>query len=474
MLLQRRAASGPQPGDLQLLDVAAKPPSEAAALARSQVRWADMPLAADPVAEWRQMFHDAWRLHRDHFYDPSFHGVDWPAQRRKYAALLPRVGERGELNELLAQMVSELSALHSQVFTPDVRRGPDDIAPAGLGAVLQRVAAGFRVEHIYRSDPELPSEASPLRQAGVQVGDVITHFNGRSLAAPGPGEAHPGHQAGAPQHLHALLRGQAGRQVLLGLQSAPGAGPGPARRVVLQPHSAAREAQLRMGDWEAGNRERAAQRSQGRVGYLRLRAMGADDIASFAREFYAQLDQPGLVIDVRGNNGGNIDSWVIEKLLRRAWAWWQPRHPEGAPPYPNMQQAWRGHLVVLVDENTYSDGETFAAGVQRLGLGPLVGLRSSGAGVWLSDTNRLADGGLMRAAELGQFTPEDGWIIEGRGVQPDIEVDNPPRASAGGADAQLDTAVDWLLRRLAEDPRPLPRPPGPPRPPVAPLAPSAP
>ena len=453
LLLQRRAASGPQPGDIQLLDAAAKAPADAAVLARSQVRWADAPFATDPAAEWRQMFNDAWRLHRDHFFDAGMHGVDWAARRRQYAALLPRVAERGELNELLAQMVNELSLLHSQVFTSDLRRGPDDIGAAGLGARLQRVAEGFRVEHIYRSDPELPSEASPLVAARVQVGDVITQLNGRPLAG--------------VADLAELLRGQAGRQVLLAVK--PARAGAAERRVVVQPVPAPRETQLRTGDWEVGNRERAAARSQGRVGYLRLRAMGGGDIATFAREFYAQLDSEALIIDVRGNNGGSIDSWIIEKLLRRTWAFWHRRFPEGAPPVGNMQQSFRGHLAVLVDENTYSDGETFAEGVKRLGLGALIGRRTAGAGVWLSDSNRLADGGLMRAAETGQFVPGDGWIIEGRGVEPDIEVDNPPRATAAGGDAQLDAAVDHLQRRLAEQPRPLPARPPAPRPFVAPL-----
>jgi tricorn protease len=409
------------------------------------VRWADWQIATDPAAEWRQTFDDAWRLHRDHFYDPAMHGTDWPAMRRKYTVLLPRVGERGELNELLAQMVGEVGALHSQVFTNDLRRGPDDIPPAGLGARLAKVANGFRVEHIYRSDPELPAERAPLAVAGVQVGEVITQLNGRPLAG------------GTVADIADLLRGQADRQVLLVLQPPQG----PARRVVLLPVSAARETQLRTSDWETGNLERAMARSDSRVGYLRLRAMGREDIATFAREFYAQLDREAIVIDVRSNNGGNIDSWVIATLLRRAWAFWQPRWPAGGQAYPNMQQAFRGHLAVLIDENTYSDGETFAEGVQRLKLGPLIGRRTSGAGVWLSDSNRLLDGGLMRAAETGQFALDVSWLIEGRGVVPDIDVDNPPRATAEGGDAQLDAAVAHLLQRLAD--APVPKPAAPPR-----------
>jgi tricorn protease len=207
-----------------------------------------------------------------------------------------------------------------------------------------------------------------------------------------------------------------------------------------------------VGDWEAGRAARVQAAGNGRIGYLRLRAMGPNDIATFAREFYANVDRDALIIDVRGNTGGSIDSWVIEKLMRRAWAFWQRRSPEHSRPLPNMQNAFRGHLAVLIDENTYSDGETFAEGIKRLQLGALVGRRTAGAGVWLSDRNRLADNGLMRAAENAQFSLDGSWLIEGRGVAPDIEVDNPPRATFDGADAQLDAAIAHLQRRLIEQP----------------------
>ena len=223
---------------------------------------------------------------------------------------------------------------------------------------------------------------------------------------------------------------------------------------------AQREDALRYADWLQSRRDAVAAASNGRIGYLHLRAMGPNDIASFVRDFYGQIDRDGLVIDVRRNRGGNIDSWIIEKLLRRAWAFWQ--RPAGQP-YTNMQQTFRGHLVVLVDALTYSDGETFAAGVKALGLGPLVGTRTAGAGVWLSDGNRLVDGGRARVAEFPQYGMDGEWLIEGRGVEPDVVVDNPPRAAFAGEDAQLEAALALLRERLEREPvaplRPRPVPP---------------
>jgi tricorn protease len=219
-----------------------------------------------------------------------------------------------------------------------------------------------------------------------------------------------------------------------------------------------------VNDWRVGRARAVDSASQGRIGYVHLRAMGAADIADFVREFYAASDREGFIVDVRFNGGGNVDSWVLEKLLRRAWAFWQPRSPEGALPYANMQHALRGPVVVLMNEDTYSDGETLAEGFKRLGLGPVIGKRSSGAGVWLSDGNRLLDNGIMRVAETGQMDALGRFLIEGIGVTPDIEVDNPPRASFKGQDAQLDAALAEVLRLVAAQPAqtvqpgPYPRP----------------
>ena len=431
LMVVRNQAGGAAP-EVLIVEAAPKLPAD---LSKSQVRWSDWQIATQPRAEWRQMFLDAWRMHRDHFYDKAMHGVDWAAVRAKYEPLVDRVTDRYELAELMAQMVSEISALHSQVGPGDTRPSPDEPGLAGLGGRFSKVANGWRIDAIYGFEAELPSEAPPLAAAGVnlKVGDVITAVNGRATAD-------------AP-HILELLRGQAGRQVLLEVKQ----GDKTVQRIVT-PVAQARENQLRYNDWRVSRARAVEQAAQGRIGYVHLRAMGSGDIADFVREFYAASDRDGLIIDVRYNNGGNIDSWILEKLLRRAWAFWQPRSPDGAPVYANMQNTFRGHTVVLMNEDTYSDGETFAEGFKRLKIGPVIGKRSSGAGVWLSDGNRLLDNGIMRAAETGQMDVDGRFLIEGIGVSPDIEVDNPPRASFMGQDAQLDAAIAELKRRIAAEP----------------------
>jgi tricorn protease len=418
------------PGDMLIVDAGAKAPAD---LSKAKVKIDDWAVTSNPRLEWKQMFNDAWRMHRDFLYDARMRGIDWNAARTRYAPLVERVTDRAELDDVLGMMIGEVGALHSQIRPGDVRRAPAEGTPASLGAVLSRVPEGYRVDHVYRSEPELPSEAGPLATPDVNVkeGDVITAVNGKSLA-----EA---------RDIADLLLDTAGKQVLLNVKSA-GARP---RAVIVTPATMARHASLRYADWEQGRAQQTEAASKGKIGYLHLRAMVARDINAFARDFYANINKEGLIIDVRRNNGGNIDSWIIEKLLRRSWAFWASN---GRQPYANMQGSFRGHLVVLMDELTYSDGETFAAGVKALKLGPLVGKRSAGAGVWLSDGNGLADNGMARVAENGQFAADGEWLIEGVGVTPDVEVENLPHETFQGRDRQLEVAIELLEKKMKEQP----------------------
>jgi len=184
--------------------------------------------------------------------------------------------------------------------------------------------------------------------------------------------------------------------------------------------------------------------------------MGPGDIAQWEEEYTPVFDREGLIVDVRHNRGGNIDSWVLNSLLRKPWMYWQAR---GGLPYWNMQGAFRGPVVVLCDELTASDGEAFAEGFRRLGLGKLIGVRTWGGEVWLSSSNELADRGIATAAEMGVYGPERKWLIEGHGVDPDMTVDNLPHATFEGQDAQLDAAIHYLSQQIYEKPNPVPAPP---------------
>ncbi len=394
----------------------------------------------DVREDWRQLFIDAWRLERDYFYDPGMHGNDWEAIRDKYLPLVDRVTTRDELSDIIGRVVGELSALHTSVRGGDMRSGEDNVRVATLGARLVRSPeqGGYRIDYIYRHDPDYPDEMSPLADPdlGISEGDVILAVNGQDVLS--------------VWDIGALLRNQS-RQVRLRVRAASGGAP---RDLMVTPTFS--ESNLRYADWEYTRRVTVEEEGDGQIGYLHLRAMSGGNINEFYRNFYPVFDRQGLIIDVRRNSGGNIDSIILEKLMRQAWMYWKDRAGE---PTWNMQYAFRGHMVVLVDQNTASDGEAFAEGFRRLGLGPVIGERTWGGEIWLSSSNTLSDGGLARAPMTGVYGPEREWLIEQIGVIPDIEVDNLPHATFNGEDAQLAAAIRYLQQKIAEDPRPVPQPP---------------
>ncbi len=402
----------------------------------SKVDLGDWEFSLIPLEERRQMFVDSWRLMRDYFYDPGLHGVDWQEVLDRHLPLVDRVTDRAELSDLVAQMVSELSALHTFVYGGDQRDGDENVQPASLGARLVRDArgGGFRIEHIYLWDPDEPERQPPLGRPDlrVSVGDVITMIDGVDLSA--------------EVYIQKHLRAKVGEQVRLRIKDAED---GSERDVIVHPISQGAEADLRYHEWEYTRRLRVEEASDGRIGYIHLRAMGAGNMAEWIRHYPRAFDKEGLIIDVRYNRGGNIDSWILNRLLRKAWFFWQGR---AGKPYWNMQMAFRGHKATLINERTASDGEAFAEGFRRLGMGPLIGTRTWGGGIWLTSSNLLVDGGIATAAEFGVYGPEGEWIIEGSGVSPDIEIDNPPHATFMGADAQLDHAVEFLLQKMEEEP----------------------
>jgi tricorn protease len=423
-------------------DVKASSMSDAKAMSKARMDLSRWNFAVSPRAEFRELFFDSWRLERDYFYDRGMQGVDWKAIRERYLPLVDRVSDRDELNDVIAQMVSELSALHIFVHGGDMRQASDQVDIAGFGARLERdeKEGGFIVQHIYQHDPDLPNQAPPLARPDsiVHEGEIIVSIDGEDALS--------------ARDERSLLRGKAGRQVMLRVKSAKGE----ERSVLVTPISEKDESSLRYAEWEYSRRAKVETDSETQIGYVHLRNMGPSDIEQWAREFYPVFDRPGLIIDVRHNGGGNIDSWVLGKLLRRAWFYWQPRVGN---PSSNMQYAFRGHIVVLCDRLTASDGEAFTEGVRRLGLGKIIGVRTWGGEIWLSSSNTLADDGIATAAEVGVYGPEGKWLIEGHGVDPDIEVDNLPHATFEGGDAELDAAIQYLREEIKKDPRPVPKAP---------------
>ncbi|MBD3674628.1 MAG: PD40 domain-containing protein [Planctomycetaceae bacterium] len=408
----------------------------------SQVKLNGWKFSIDPREEWKQMFVDAWRMERDYFYDRGLHGVDWDAELNRFLPLVDRVTDRSELNDLLTQIVGELEALHMTVGGGDYRSGGDYISPGSLGVELLRdeAAGGYRVSYLPKWETDYPHEAPPLIQADpdVKVGDVIVEIdNIPVLSVPHPA---------------LLLREKVSQDVLLDLRSAE---TGKTRPVLVQPiynryrgSSTSSYDLLRYHEWKLTRRQQVDRESNEDIGYIHLSAMTTSDYASWAQQYFPVFNRKGLIIDVRYNSGGNIDSWILGRLLRKAWFYWKPRVGK---PYWNMHHAFRGHIVVLCNEWTASDGEAFSEGIRRLGIGTVIGTRTWGGEIWLSRNNPLVDNGIATAAQLGVFADGE-WLIEGRGVEPDIVVDNLPHETFLGRDRQLEVAIEYLQKKIAEEP----------------------
>ena len=452
-----------------------------------------------PSLEFQQIYKDAWRLLRDYFYDIELHQVPWDSVFNRYLPLVERCAKREELDDVLRQMIGELSALHSFVYGGEYshpHHGDETLEAVNevgsLGATLQRSPekGGYLAVDIPERDEDfhmidgLPMY-SPLSdqvlklsgQAGLNPGDIILSVNGENVLD-------------LPD-IHMLLRNTAGQSVRLDVLRIVSTSPHRQlqkmkERILQRNDNVENEAiqpeplivvpltsddseDLNYAAWEWKTRKSVKSLSAAAgfsCGYAHVQSMsGASAIDSFVRGFYPDYDKDALIIDVRNNRGGNIDSWLLDTLQRKAWMYWESRESNittGGLGW-DMQFAFRGHIVVLINEHTSSDGEGFARGVSELGLGKLVGKRTWGGGIWLSSDNHLVDGGIASAPEVGTYNDKFGWGlgIEQMGVMPDVEVDNNPRAAYDGEDAQLERAISVLKEWLDEEPVVLPKKPGP-------------
>ncbi|KAG7369681.1 peptidase S41 family protein [Nitzschia inconspicua] len=451
-----------------------------------------MHLSIWPQLEYRQMYDDAWRMLRDYFYDPDMTGINWPLIHERYLPLVERCTKREEMDDVLIQMASELSALHVFVYGGEYNsptNGDKNLKQSNevgsLGASLQRSPDwnGYKVMSVPMADPDytrLDQAAtvySPLcdqtlrmsGQRGLKVGDVIVGVNGESVMR-------------VPD-IHMLLRGTAGKSVRLdvvrlasgftndtmedGRNLGEDIVDAPVETLVVVPLSpdAAEDLLYRSWEWKT---EQLAQELAAKagisVGYVHLQDMsGPEAEDAFARGFFPNYHKQGFILDVRHNRGGNIDSWVLDVLQRKPWMYWQARafNPSNGGLGWDEHYAFRGHVIVLLDEKTSSDGEGVSRGISELGLGKLIGTRTWGGGIWLASDNHLVDGGIATAPEIGTYNERLEWglHIEQMGVDPDIVVDNDPHEAFTGKDRQLERAIEELKKWLEEEPVVLPTPP---------------
>jgi tricorn protease len=398
-----------------------------------------------PVEEWNQIFNEVWRRYRDWFYVANMHGYNWEALREQYRPWLKYVAHRSDLNYVISEMISELTVQHTYVEGGDFLIPPrPKVALPGARFELDRQTGRYRFTRIFAGENEEEKYRAPLTEIGINVavGDYLLAVDGVELRA--------------DEDPYLQLRNKADRPVQFTVNSKPTMEG--ARTVSFNPITS--ESDLIYLDWITGNRDRVTRLSNGRVGYIHLPDMGRDGIYEFIKWYYGQIRKEGLVVDVRANGGGNVSRMLIERLSRKWLGLNYSRTDDQADTYPDG--VFIGPQIAILNENSASDGDIFPAMFREAGLGLLVGRRSWGGVVGISGHGPLLDGGTIYVPESGFASKQGQWIIEGHGVDPDIDVQNEPKEVIEGRDPQLERAVAELMKKLDASPVKLPpKPAGP-------------
>ncbi len=394
----------------------------------------DMVVRVDPREEWKQMYHETWRIERDFLYDPGAHGLDLAEAEKQYEPYLKRIGSRDDLNYLFREMLGNLVLGHTFVGggdTPEVEL----ISGGLLGADYEVEGGRYRFARVYSGENWNPDLKAPLTEPGVnvQAGEYLLSVNGRDVRA--------------PDNLFRYFENTAGKSVVLKV------GPNPdgtdAREVTVVPVRG--EQALRNRAWIEDNRRQVEDVSNGELGYVYLPNTAGAGYTNFNRYYFAQIGKKGIVVDERFNGGGLAADYIVDYMKRPLMNYWSTR--EGAD-FTTPQGAIFGPKVMIINEDAGSGGDALPWYFRKAGVGKLVGKRTWGGLVGIYDYPPLIDGGSVTAPRLAFWNPDGTWDVENHGVAPDIEVELDPKAWREGRDLQLEKAIEVALEELRANPLP--------------------
>lgn len=407
----------------------------------------------DPRSEWKQILVDAWRLHRDFFYEPTMHGLDWPKVREHYLKLLEDCNSREDVNFLISEMISELNIGHAYLQGPGAVEGAPAVGVGLLGAdyTLETTPEGtaYRFAAIHEGGAHDADARAPLSRTGpkskrVEVGDYILAVNGNPIDT--------------KQDIYAAFIGLVDRPTLITVSKKPVIDAS-AREVLVRPIGS--EASLRYRAWVENCRKHVEEKSGGQIGYIYVPNTGVDGQDELFRQFFGQRDKAALIIDDRWNGGGQIPTRFIELLNRPVTNYWARR--DGID-WTWPRDSHQGPKAMLANGLAGSGGDMFPWLFKHNKLGKVIGTRTWGGLVGISGNPQLIDGGSITVPTFGFYKKDGTWGVEGHGVDPDIVVIDDPSKMLRGEDPQLDAAIDHLLNEIKTNPYiPAKRPPSPDR-----------
>ncbi len=385
----------------------------------------------DPRAEWKQIYDETWRIEREFFYDPGYHGLNLARIAEKYRPYELGLSARSDLTYLQQEMLGEMTVGHMFVEGPHTPE--DGPKPGLLGADFEIDRGRYRIRHIIAGGNWNPTLYSPLTQPGVNAhaGEYLLAVNGHPLTA--------------AENIFAAFDGLAGKQTQVTLAStADGAN---ARDVTVVPVDSEREA--RMQEWIEGNIRRADQLSNHQVAYVYLPNTAGAGFNSFNRYFFAQVEKKAVVVDDRFNQGGDIADYVIDVLKRTPMINYESREGRRVT---EPTGAIFGPKAMLINQNAGSGGDAMPWLFRQAKLGPLVGTTTWGGLVGIGGYPVLLDGGSVTAPRTALYGLTGKFDIENIGVPPDIAVEDTPKAVAEGHDPQLERAIEVVMEELRKHP----------------------
>jgi tricorn protease len=402
----------------------------------SPLSLADLKVWYDPVAEWKQIFNEAWRMERDYYYEPGMHGQDWNFIRQKYAKLADRAASRQDLTFIIGEMIAELNTSHTYVYGGDARRNADRVNVGMLGAdyTIDLKNNLYRFSRIYREKDWTREAWPPLAKPGVNVseGDYLLKVNNTDIRA--------------DRDIYSYFVGLSGKQVVLTVNSKPV--PEGAREVTVVP--AGSETAFRYMDWLESNRMAVDKASGGKIGYIYLPDTWNGSATDFPRYFYSQTKKEGLIIDGRFNGGGLDPEIFLERLLRKPHGYWT-RRQSADQPIPHL--AVTAHMALVTNRYAGSGGDELPYEFRWNGMGPIIGTRTWGGLVGVSMFIPLIDGGMITAPDYRIYSEKGEWVVENEGVTPDIIVDVDSKKYSEGYDTQLMKAVEVVMKKITDEPR---------------------
>lgn len=389
----------------------------------------------DPMSEWKQMYNEAWRLQKEHFWTPDMSGVDWKAVYERYYPLLDKIATRSEFSDLIWEMQGELGTSHAYEWGGDYKPSPNyKLGSLCANFEYDQKEKAYRIVHIIKGDSWKSN--SPLMSPGadIEVGDYLIEINGQRLNA----QTSPA----------ALLVNQANSVVSLTVKSKKS---GKVKSVDVK--TVASDYESRYREWVETKRKYVHERSKGKLGYLHIPDMGPDGYSEFHRYYIYESAREGLIVDIRDNGGGHVSQLILEKLSRKQLGYDIARGGNISP-YPSHSVA--GPIVAVTDEYAGSDGDIFSHNFKQMKLGTLVGKRTWGGVIGINPKLALADGTLTSQPEFAFYMKDVGWGVENYGTDPDIEIDMTPQDYADGKDPQLDKAIEIAMNQMKNNPVSLP------------------